>query len=162
TSTSSTTKASRCSSPATSIRPGGGGPSPPAATARSPPSRATSSPRAASSSAPPSRPWTRCGSTSTSATPSPSRSWTASTARAREDWRVHLMDTGDATNTGGRVLRLAELLGGETFMLTYGDGVSDVDLDALLRFHRAHGKAATLTAVRPPSRFGGLELDGET
>jgi len=80
--------------------------------------------------------------------------------RCTEDWLVHLMDTGMDTNTGGRVRRLAEILRKETFMLTYGDGVSDVDLQRLLEFHRAHGKLATITAVRPPSRFGGLDLEG--
>jgi len=80
--------------------------------------------------------------------------------RETEDWVVHLLDTGVATNTGGRVRRLQPLLGGETFMLTYGDGVSDVDLLALLEFHRRHGLAATVTAVRPASRFGGLTFDG--
>ncbi len=83
-------------------------------------------------------------------------------ARDLEDWRVHLVDTGMTTNTGGRVLKLASLLGDETFMLTYGDGVCDVDLGALASFHRAHGCAATLTAVRPPARFGGLVRDGDT
>ena len=78
--------------------------------------------------------------------------------RCTEDWTVHLMDTGIETNTGGRVKRMSELLRDSTFMLTYGDGVSDVDLARLLAFHRAHGKLATITAVRPPSRFGGLEL----
>jgi glucose-1-phosphate cytidylyltransferase len=80
--------------------------------------------------------------------------------RETEDWVVHLLDTGVGTNTGGRVRRLQPLLGGETFMLTYGDGVSDVDLRALLEFHRLHGLAATVTAVRPASRFGGLTFDG--
>lgn len=78
-----------------------------------------------------------------------------------DDWLVHLVDTGLATNTGGRVRRLAKSLGGEPFMLTYGDGVSDVDLDGLVRHHRARGLLATVTAVRPPSRFGGLTLDGD-
>jgi glucose-1-phosphate cytidylyltransferase len=78
-----------------------------------------------------------------------------------EDWTVNLMETGVATNTGGRVRRLRRWLGDATFMLTYGDGVSDVDLRALLEFHKAHGKIATLTAVRPPARFGGLALDGD-
>jgi glucose-1-phosphate cytidylyltransferase len=75
-----------------------------------------------------------------------------------EDWKVHLMDTGLLTNSGGRVKQLKPLLDG-TFMLTYGDGVGSVDLDALLRFHRTHGKLVTLTAVRPPARFGGLEIE---
>jgi glucose-1-phosphate cytidylyltransferase len=78
-----------------------------------------------------------------------------------EDWTVHLVDTGVRTNTGGRVRRLAGLLGEATFMATYGDGVSDLDLTELVRFHRAHGKVATLTAVRPPARFGGIVFDGD-
>lgn len=79
----------------------------------------------------------------------------------REDWTVHLVDTGHATNTGGRVKRLEPQLRGGTFMVTYGDGVSDVPLADLLRFHRSHGKLATLTAVRPPARFGGLIFKGD-
>jgi len=78
-----------------------------------------------------------------------------------EDWTVHLIDTGLTTNTGGRVRRVADWVRGGTFMLTYGDGVSDVNLQELVRFHRAHGKLATVTAVRPPARFGGLEFDGD-
>ena len=77
-----------------------------------------------------------------------------------EDWLVHLIDTGLKTNTGGRVRRLKSWLCEEPFMLTYGDGVSDVDLDDLLRYHRAQKLLATVTAVRPPSRFGGLTFDG--
>ncbi|HKH16253.1 MAG TPA: glucose-1-phosphate cytidylyltransferase [Solirubrobacteraceae bacterium] len=80
---------------------------------------------------------------------------------APDDWTVRLVDTGGDTATGGRIKRLAQTLGDETFMLTWGDGVSNVDLDALLAFHRAHGKLATLTAVRPPARFGHLDLDGD-
>ncbi len=76
-----------------------------------------------------------------------------------QDWVVELIDTGMRTNTGGRIKRLAPYLGNGTFMLTWGDGVSNVDLDALLRFHRSHGRLATVTAVRPPARFGRLELD---
>jgi glucose-1-phosphate cytidylyltransferase len=79
----------------------------------------------------------------------------------RPDWNVELIDTGIPTNTGGRIKRLAPYLGNETFMLTWGDGVSDVNLHALLEFHRSHGKLATLTAVRPPARFGHLELEGD-
>ena len=75
-----------------------------------------------------------------------------------EAWRVHLIETGRETNTGGRLLRLREHLEDGTFMMTYGDGVANVDLDALLRFHREHGLIATITAVRPPARFGGLEF----
>jgi glucose-1-phosphate cytidylyltransferase len=78
-----------------------------------------------------------------------------------DDWIVHLIDTGIDTSTGGRLKRLAFLLGQETFMLTYGDGVSDVDLSKLLDFHRSYGRIATLTAVRPPARFGALLLDGD-
>ena len=76
-------------------------------------------------------------------------------------WKVHLVDTGLNTQTGGRVKRIEKWLENDsTFMLTYGDGVSDVDIHALMRFHRAHGKLATVTAVRPPARFGGLAFDG--
>ncbi len=76
------------------------------------------------------------------------------------DWRVGVVDTGVGTMTGGRIARLARLVGAETFFVTYGDGVGDVDISALLAFHRSHGRIATVTAVRPPARFGGLELDG--
>jgi glucose-1-phosphate cytidylyltransferase len=76
------------------------------------------------------------------------------------DWTVHLVDTGPMTETGGRIKRLAPYLGDETFMLTWGDGVSDVDLSALLAFHRVQGKFATVTTVRSPARFGYLELAG--
>jgi glucose-1-phosphate cytidylyltransferase len=78
-----------------------------------------------------------------------------------DDWTVQLIDTGQDTATGGRIKRLAPSIGDSTFMLTWGDGVSNVDLDALLAFHRSHGKLATMTAVRPPARFGHIELDGE-
>ena len=78
-----------------------------------------------------------------------------------DDWNVHLIETGAVTNTGGRVKRLESHLKDGTFLATYGDGVSDVNIDDLLRFHRSHGKLATLTAVRPPSRFGGLVFDGD-
>jgi glucose-1-phosphate cytidylyltransferase len=78
-----------------------------------------------------------------------------------EDWVVHLMDTGQDTNTGGRIKRLEPWLKDDTFMVTYGDGVSDVDLHDLLRFHQSHGRIATVTAVRPPARFGGLIFDGD-
>ncbi len=83
---------------------------------------------------------------------------------AVEPWRVTLVDTGSTTQTGGRVRRVAPHLGGERFMMTYGDGVADVDLRALLAFHVAHGRLATVTAVQPPGRFGALELadDQET
>lgn len=78
-----------------------------------------------------------------------------------DDWTVHLADTGVETNTGGRVKRLQHSLNGHTFMLTYGDGVSNVDLNALLEFHKACGRVATVTAVRPPARFGGIIFDGD-
>ncbi|MEK7763136.1 MAG: glucose-1-phosphate cytidylyltransferase [Nitrospirota bacterium] len=74
------------------------------------------------------------------------------------DWNVSVVDTGLDTLTGGRLLRLKRWLDQDTFMVTYGDGVSDVDLGALLRMHRAHGKVATVTAVRPPARFGALDI----
>jgi glucose-1-phosphate cytidylyltransferase len=79
----------------------------------------------------------------------------------QDDWKVHLVDTGVETNTGGRVKRLAPLLKDGTFMLTYGDGVANVDVKKVLAFHRSHGKLATITAVRPPSRFGGLVFEGD-
>ena len=79
----------------------------------------------------------------------------------KPDWNVDLIDTGQDTLTGGRIKRLAPYLGNQTFMLTWGDGVSDVNLHELLKFHRSHGKLATLTAVRPTARFGHLELDGD-
>ncbi|HEX2536304.1 MAG TPA: glucose-1-phosphate cytidylyltransferase [Chitinophagaceae bacterium] len=77
---------------------------------------------------------------------------------ATESFKVTLVDTGLATKTAGRLKRVQQYIGNEDFMLTYGDGVSNVDLDALLRFHRAHGKAATVTAVQPEARFGAMEI----
>jgi glucose-1-phosphate cytidylyltransferase len=76
------------------------------------------------------------------------------------DWRVTLVHTGDQSMTGGRVKRMQKFIGNETCMLTYGDGVADIDLDALLAFHRSHGKLVTVSAVRPAARFGELEMDG--
>jgi len=78
-----------------------------------------------------------------------------------EDWTVHLLDTGLHTQTGGRVKRTAPLVGNETFMLTYGDGVANVDLKRLLAYHRSHKRLVTVTAVRPPARFGGLAFEGD-
>jgi glucose-1-phosphate cytidylyltransferase len=78
-----------------------------------------------------------------------------------EDWTVDLIDTGQETATGGRIKRLAPYMGDGTFMLTWGDGVSNIDLHKLLEFHKSHGRLATLTAVRPPARFGHLELVGQ-
>lgn len=77
------------------------------------------------------------------------------------DWTVELIDTGDETMTGGRIKRLAPCLGHQTFLLTWGDGVSDLNFQDLLAFHRAHGKLATMTAVRPVARYGHVELDGD-
>jgi glucose-1-phosphate cytidylyltransferase len=76
-----------------------------------------------------------------------------------ENWRLTLIDTGATTMTGGRLRRARQLLGSETFMMTYGDGLADVDLKALLAFHKSSGKSATVTAVQPPGRFGVLELN---
>ena len=74
------------------------------------------------------------------------------------DWSVSLIDTGLLTMTGGRLLRLKELIGNETFLLTYGDGLSNIDIDDLIKFHREHGKLITVSAVRPPARFGELDI----
>ena len=85
-------------------------------------------------------------------------------ARAGEpphDWKVQLVETGAETQTGGRVKRVAKYLRNEPFMLTYGDGVSDVDLHALVEFHRRHGKLATVTGVHPPARFGEMNVVGD-
>lgn len=76
----------------------------------------------------------------------------------RPDWTVEIVETGLQTLTGGRIKRLKPYVGNSTFMLTWGDGVSDVNLHDLLRFHRSHGKLATLTAVRPPARYGHLKI----
>jgi glucose-1-phosphate cytidylyltransferase len=78
---------------------------------------------------------------------------------AAEPWRVTLVDTGAETQTGGRIRRVGEYVRDDTFMLTYGDGVADVDIAKLLAFHRAHGKLATITAVQPLGRFGALQID---
>ena len=77
------------------------------------------------------------------------------------DWNVELIDTGMSTLTGGRIKRLKPFIGNNTFMLTWGDGVSDVDLKKLLAFHKGHGKLATVTTVRPTARFGHIEFDGD-
>ena len=78
-----------------------------------------------------------------------------------QDWTINLIDTGLHTMTGGRIKRLQPYLGDKTFMLTWGDGVSTVDLNRLLAFHRAHGRLITMTAVRPPARYGHMEFDGD-
>ena len=80
---------------------------------------------------------------------------------ARENWRITLVDTGDDTATGGRLRRVAPYLENEAaFCLTYGDGVADIDIRALIAFHQGHGRLATVTAVAPPGRFGALSRDG--
>lgn len=80
---------------------------------------------------------------------------------AAEEWKVSLIETGDATMTGGRLKRVRDYLGEDDFFMTYGDGVADIDLKELAAFHRAHGRLATLTAVVPPGRFGALDLQGD-
>lgn len=77
-----------------------------------------------------------------------------------ENWKVHLIDTGQTTLTGGRLKKIETFINKKTFMMTYGDGVSDVNLEKLLEFHKKNGGLVTLTAVRPPARFGALEFDG--
>lgn len=90
------------------------------------------------------------------------KSGEVSTSSASEvDWRVNLIDTGLTTMTGGRLKKLATELGSETFMLTYGDGIANIDIEKLVSFHRSHGKLVTMTAVRPSARFGELEMDAE-
>ena len=79
----------------------------------------------------------------------------------REDWNVHCVDTGLHTGTGGRLKKLSAWIKNKTFMMTYGDGVSNVDLGKLLAFHRKQKKLVTMTAVRPPARFGGLTFKGD-
>ena len=79
----------------------------------------------------------------------------------REDWQVHLVDTGLQTQTGGRIRSLSKWIGDEPFMLTYGDGVAKLDIPRLLDFHQSHGRLATVTAVRPPARFGGISFNGD-
>jgi len=92
----------------------------------------------------------------------PKRTVTIGARDHEEDWNVTLADTGEATNTGGRVIAIRKYVEeADLFLLTYGDGVANVDLHALLEFHRAHGKTATVTAVRPPGRFGELRIRGD-
>ena len=74
------------------------------------------------------------------------------------DWKINLIDTGTNSMTGGRVKRLQKIIGKETFMLTYGDGLSDININNLVSFHKNHGKMVTISAVRPPARFGALKL----
>jgi glucose-1-phosphate cytidylyltransferase len=79
----------------------------------------------------------------------------------KDEWTVHLIETGKDTNTGGRIKQLEPCLNHGTFLVTYGDGLADVDLDRLVDFHRSCGRIATVTAVRPPARFGGLIFNGD-
>ena len=78
-----------------------------------------------------------------------------------EDWLLHLVDTGLTSMTGGRIRRARSYIANRTFLMTYADGLADVDIGALVDFHKSHGKLATVTAVRPPARFGGLDFDGD-
>lgn len=78
-----------------------------------------------------------------------------------EDWTVYLANTGANTQTGGRLKRFSKWIGGERFMATYGDGVADIDINKLIEFHKDHGKLATITAVRPPSRFGNIQVEDD-
>jgi glucose-1-phosphate cytidylyltransferase len=77
-----------------------------------------------------------------------------------EPWRVTLIDTGQDTLTGGRLKRVRDFIGAETFCFTYGDGVADIDISRLVSFHRSHGKLATVTAIQPPGRYGALNING--
>ena len=79
--------------------------------------------------------------------------------RKSEPWKVSLVDTGDLSQTGGRLKRVGSFLGDNSFCFTYGDGLADVDIGALIELHRAEGKLATLTAVQPPGRYGALHVD---
>ena len=81
--------------------------------------------------------------------------------RSKLNWKVHLIDTGLSTMTGGRIKRLQSVVGNETFMCTYGDGLASIDVRELLAFHRKAGREATVTAVRPPARFGTLDIEGD-
>jgi len=82
-------------------------------------------------------------------------------SKVQEKWNINLIDTGEKTMTGGRVKRLQKLIGNERCMLTYGDGLSNINLDSLLDFHKSHGKLITVSAVRPPARFGAIKLDND-
>jgi glucose-1-phosphate cytidylyltransferase len=82
--------------------------------------------------------------------------------RRAEPWKITLVDTGEATMTGGRVRRIREYVGQKPFCLTYGDGVARIDIAALLKFHESAGRPATITAVQPPGRFGALDIDGKS
>ena len=77
------------------------------------------------------------------------------------DWKINLLDTGKSTMTGGRLKKIGKLINAETFFMTYGDGLSNVNLNKLLKFHKKNKKLVTLTAVRPPARFGALQIEGK-
>jgi glucose-1-phosphate cytidylyltransferase len=78
-----------------------------------------------------------------------------------EDWTVHLLDTGINTQTGGRIKQVSQFIDSEPFLLTYGDGVSNININKLIEFHNTHGRLATITAVRPPARFGQMNIEGD-
>ena len=80
----------------------------------------------------------------------------------KKNWKINLIDTGSGTMTGGRLKRLEKYLSNETFLLTYGDGISDININEKIKFHNGHRKTVTISAVRPPARFGSLCLDGST
>ena len=82
-------------------------------------------------------------------------------SKLSEKWNINLIDTGQKTMTGGRVKRLQKVVGNETCMLTYGDGLSDINLDSLMNFHKGHRKLVTVSAVRPPARFGAIKLSDD-
>ncbi len=79
-----------------------------------------------------------------------------------EPWKITLIETGDDTQTGGRLKKVREYIGDETFCFTYGDGVSDINIQKLIEFHQSHGKLATVTAIQPPGRYGALNLNSES
>jgi glucose-1-phosphate cytidylyltransferase len=91
-----------------------------------------------------------------------SRDITFSENTRPSDWRITAVDTGGSTQTGGRIRRAAQVFDDDIFMVTYGDGVANIDIRALIDFHKSHGRLATVTAVRPPARFGRLELEGNS
>ncbi len=82
--------------------------------------------------------------------------------KSGSNWNVTLVDTGLDSMTGGRIKRMKDFIGNETFLMTYGDGVADIDIEALIAFHKSHGKMVTVSAVRPTARFGELDLDGNS
>ncbi len=81
-------------------------------------------------------------------------------SKSKDKWNINLINTGKKTMTGGRLKRLKKFIGNETCMLTYGDGLADININSLLKFHKKHGKLVTVSAVRPPARFGAIKLQG--